>query len=236
MIKVIRKQKTILPLIIIAFLLSICIFKEPYIAILNTLLPSRNSGITIAIDPGHGGYDPGKVGVNGTLEKDVNLAISLHLKDCLEQMNYKVVLTRSTDTHLYTEGCKSKKTDDLNHRISIIEDASPVVAVSIHQNSFQDSTVSGAQVFYYNDAGTSKLLADSIQSSLIFALDPSNSRVAKANSSYYMLKNTSCPTVIVECGFLSNPAEEVLLTTEHYQKQTAQAICNGIITYIRSSH
>ena len=234
MIKTIQKQKTLIPLIVTAFLLSICIFKEPYIAILKTILPSKNSGTTIVIDPGHGGYDPGKVGVDGTLEKDINLAISLHLKDCLEQMNYKVVLTRSTDTHLYTEGCKSKKTDDLNHRINIIEDASPVIAVSIHQNSFQDSTVSGAQVFYYNDAGSSKLLADSIQSSLIFALDPSNNRVAKSNTSYYMLKNTSCPTVIVECGFLSNPAEAALLNTEHYQQQTAQAICNGIDEYIKS--
>lgn len=230
--KIISKRKSLIPLFIIAAILLICIFQKPYKAIINTILPSKNYTITIAIDPGHGGYDPGKVGVDGTLEKDINLAISLQLKDCLEKMNYKVVMTRLTDTHLYTEGCRSKKTDDLNHRISIIEDASPIVAISIHQNSFQNSSVSGAQVFYYNDAGDSKLLADSIQSALISELNPAKKRTAKSNTSYYMLKNTSCPTVIVECGFLSNPSEAALLNTEQYQQQTAKAICAGIDNYI----
>lgn len=234
MINILRKRRALIPLSIISVLILLCIFRTQYKAIVNIILPTKNHGITIAIDPGHGGYDPGKVGIDGTLEKDINLAISLQLKDCLEKMQYKVILTRSTDTHLYTEGCKSKKTDDLNHRISIIEEASPLVAISIHQNSFQDSSVSGAQVFYYNDTSDSKLLADSIQSALVSGLDPSNRRTAKSNTSYYMLKKTSCPTVIVECGFLSNPSEAALLNTEQYRQQTAQAICTGIDNYINS--
>lgn len=230
----IRKNNSLVPITIIITILSICLFREPYMAIISHMLPTNiPARKTIAIDPGHGGYDPGKVGIDGTLEKDINLSIALCLKEYLEEKNYKVVITRDSDTHLYTEGCSNKKTDDLNQRIKTIEAASSDIAISIHQNSFGASSVSGPQVFFFDNAKESELLAKEIQASLIAEIAPSCNRTAKANSSYYMLKNTKCPIVIVECGFLSNPAESSLLNTREYQMQTAKAICTGIMNYFK---
>lgn len=210
------------------------------IAIFNHTHPSKNSTITVAIDAGHGGYDPGKVGkdinANQILEKDINLNISLLLKECLESSGFNTIMTRETDTALYDAGCHSKKTSDLNNRIKIIEDGNADIAICIHQNSFPDSTVRGSQVFYYNstypDDTPSKKLADTLQNALVARLNDGNKRTAKANNSYYMLKNTSCPTVIIECGFLSCPSECALLNSKEYQMQIAKAICIGINNYI----
>lgn len=231
-----NKNNSIIPITIIVVILTICLFREPYMAIINNMLPtSIPSKKTITIDPGHGGYDPGKVGIDGTLEKDINLSIALRLKTCLEKKHYKVIITRDSDIHLYTEGCSNKKTDDLNQRIKMIEEASSDIAVSIHQNSFSDSSVSGPQVFFFANAVESECLAKNIQSSLITAIAPSCNRKEKSNSNYYMLKHTTCPIVIVECGFLSNPSEASLLKDQKYQMQTAEAICTGITDYFKST-
>jgi len=225
------KSKKIILITLIAIFLF-CIFNINNTNFIATILPARNHNLTVVIDPGHGGYDPGKVGVNNILEKDINLSISLYLKEYLELHNYNVIMTRESDIHLYEEGCSSKKTDDLNHRIDIIEKAAPLVTISIHQNSFSDSNVCGAQVFYHEQSETSKLIADTIQESLITTLNPDKKRTSKSNSSYYLLKKTTHPTVIVECGFLSNPTECELLTTENYQMQIATAICTGLDNYV----
>ncbi len=228
------KKKMLFTLLIVLMLSILYLNSAPYTSFVNSII-SKNK--TIVIDAGHGGYDPGKVGVSGTLEKDINLSIALKLKKCLEEKDYNVIMTREDDRHLYTEGCQSKKTDDLNNRIKIIDEANPLLVVSIHQNSFQDSTVSGAQVFYYGDTSTesdSKTIAETLQYHLINTLDPNNHRVAKANTSYYLLKNTPHPIVIIECGFLSNPSEEALLITDEYQNKCAMAICEGIESYANS--
>lgn len=199
--------------------------------------PKKSDSITIVVDPGHGGYDPGKVGVNNTLEKDINLSISLELTKLLKNEGYNVILTRTFDTSLYEEGSHNKKTDDLNNRIEIIKKNKADFAICIHQNSFPDASVKGAQVFYYasnDNVNPSKALAESIQNALIDGLDKNNTRMAKSNTSYYMLKHTACPTVIVESGFLSNPAEAMLLNSEKYQMQIAQAICIGINNYCKT--
>ncbi len=193
--------------------------------------------ITIVIDPGHGGYDPGKVGINGTLEKDINLAVSLCLKKLLAECGYNVVMTRETDISLYNEGDSNKKVSDMKKRIEIIEKAKPLCVISIHQNSFPDSSVSGAQVFYYGTANDtapsiSKDIAVCIQSSMINIQNPDNHRQASANTTYYLLKNTSYPTIIAECGFLSNQTEESLLNDTAYQEKTAEAICAGLKDYV----
>ncbi|MBE5928141.1 MAG: N-acetylmuramoyl-L-alanine amidase [Lachnospiraceae bacterium] len=192
---------------------------------------------TIVIDPGHGGYDPGKVGINGTLEKDINLAISLQLKKSLSDFGYNVVMTRETDISLCSENDSNKKIADMQKRIEIIEKADPLCVISIHQNSFPDSSVSGSQVFYYGKANdsnpsTSKDIAVSVQASLKDIQNPDNHRQAAANTSYYLLKKTSHPTIIAECGFLSNITEESLLNNPSYQEKTADAICAGIKEYI----
>lgn len=185
----------------------------------------------IVIDPGHGGIDPGKIGVGESLEKEINLSIAMHTKKVLEEEGYGVILTRSDGDGLYADTDRNKKASDMKKRCEIIENAGADIVISIHQNSFTDSEVSGAQVFYYRHSKEGKLLADCIQQNLIKMVDNSNTRVSKANEDYYMLLHTKCPAVIVECGFLSNPAEEKLLLSEEYQKSIARAITAGIKDY-----
>ena len=187
---------------------------------------------TIVIDAGHGGTDPGKVGVNKANEKDVNLAIAHQLKKLLEKKGVHVVMTREKDEALYQEGSNSKKVEDMRSRCALIDEADPVCTVSIHQNSYHEEEIKGAQVFYYTHSDDGKKIAECLQESLIDGLDKSNRRQAKANDSYYLLCKTKNPTVIVECGFLSNWEEAELLVTEKYQKKVAQAICDGIMTYL----
>ena len=170
---------------------------------------AKSAPACIVVDAGHGGDDPGKIGINDALEKDINLQIALKLQKILEQNNIKVVMTRNTDAGLYSEGTTNKKAEDMQKRCKIIEDSNALFTVSIHQNSYEI-----------------------LQTALIEQVDPDNHRAAKANESYYLLKKTPTPTVIVECGFLSNPTEAELLLQDDYQDQLVNAIYTGIKTYL----
>lgn len=191
-------------------------------------------GKCIVIDAGHGGYDPGKVSKDGGKEKDVNLAIALRLQENLNEYGFEVVMTRTEDEGLYSEYARNKKAEDMRARIKKIEESAPVLAVSIHQNSFSDIRSFGAQVFYYKGSAEGKSLAETLQKTLISELADGNYRKAKANDTYYLLKKSNCPMVIVECGFMSNPMEAELLFQEEYQKKIAKAICLGIIEYCKA--
>lgn len=193
---------------------------------------SKTDKTCIVIDAGHGGRDPGKVGVNGVLEKDLNLAIALKLKKQLEKEDIKVVLTRETEDGLYDEDTDNKKVQDMRRRCAIIEKAAPLFTISIHQNSYPQESVKGIQCFYFGQSKESKDLAEILQASLQKALYPTSKRTAKANESYYLLKKTVTPTVIVECGFLSNREEATLLMTDEYQKKIAKAVSDGVLTYL----
>ena len=186
----------------------------------------------IVIDAGHGGDDPGKIGINGTLEKDINLNIAHKIKVLLESQGYDIVMTRTTGEGLYKPGTKNMKVEDMHNRCEIITEAMPVFTVSIHQNSYPEEYVKGAQVFYYGQSKEGEALAKKIQASLVAHLDPENHRVEKANESYYLLKKTPTPTVIVECGFLSNSMEAELLNTEDYQDKVAWAIMMGVVQFL----
>ncbi|MCI8966480.1 MAG: N-acetylmuramoyl-L-alanine amidase [Lachnospiraceae bacterium] len=190
--------------------------------------------ITIVVDAGHGGMDPGKIGINNALEKDINLAVALKLERNLRENGINVVMTRTDDSGLYKETDSNKKVRDMKNRLAIIEEAKPALAVSIHQNSYPDSSVSGVQVFYYKDSVKSKEAAEIIQTQMIRTLKPRKERVAKDNSSYYLLKKTSVPIVIVECAFMSNPTEAQLLTQDDYQEKVAWAIYMGIMQVINN--
>lgn len=181
--------------------------------------------------PGHGGFDPGKVGTQNTLEKDINLAIAKKVEKILRESGYTVYMTRTEDKALGDESGKSKKITDLKNRVKMINEAEPAVAVSIHQNSFSAGT-SGAQVFYYTGSEQGKKLAGILQQTVKEIIGDGNRRVEKANSSYYMLKKITCPFAIVECGFLSNPTEESLLRDEKYQQKMAKGICEGIENFL----
>ena len=185
----------------------------------------------VVLDPGHGGRDPGKVGAQGEQEKDINLAISLKVKERLEKDGMEVVMTREKDVMLADEDASNKKLQDLNNRISIINERQPAVAVSIHQNSYSDASVKGAQVFYFTHSDKGKQAAEAMQKELL-EFDQENTRKIKANDTYYLLKKTEVPTVIVECGFLSCPEEAALLTDEAYQKKLAEAIAKGIESWV----
>ena len=165
-------------------------------------------------------------------EKDINLKIAKKLKKLLEKDRIEVVMTRTDENGLYSESSNNKKVEDMRKRCEIIEEAKPVFTVSIHQNSYPEEYVKGAQVFYYGESAEGKQLAETLQSVLIEQLDPSNHRQAKANESYYLLKKTSGPTVIVECGFLSNSQEAALLATKEYQEKVAEAVYSGIVQYL----
>lgn len=186
----------------------------------------------VVIDAGHGGADPGKVGINGSLEKDINLSISKILKKFLEAQDVRVIMTRTDENGLYDESASNKKVQDMKRRIAIIEEAQPQIVVSIHQNSYHEEYVRGAQVFYYNGSVTGKKLAELIQKRFVINVDPKNKREAKANDSYYLLKKTSRPIVIVECGFLSNSEEAEKLNTQLYQEKAAWAVHMGIMQYL----
>lgn len=185
----------------------------------------------VVLDPGHGGRDPGKVGAQGEQEKDINLAISLKVKERLEKDGMEVVMTREEDVMLTDEDASNKKLEDLNNRIRIINERQPAVAVSIHQNSYSDASVKGAQIFYFTYSDKGKQAAEALQKELL-EFDQENTRKIKANDTYYLLKKTEVPTVIVECGFLSCPEEAALLTDEAYQKKLAEAIAKGIESWV----
>lgn len=186
----------------------------------------------IVVDAGHGGVDPGKVGVNNVLEKDINLRVAKLLKEKLEAEGFTVVMTRDSDAGLYNEGDSNKKISDMKTRCKIISESECLLTVSIHQNSYHEESVSGPQVFYFSSSKKGEELARTIQQSLVESLSPPKVRTEKPNDSYYLLKNVSCPVVIVECGFLSNWNEATLLCDEVYQERIAGAICKGILDYI----
>lgn len=195
-------------------------------------VPGGKEQVCIVLDAGHGGDDPGKIGINGSREKDINLAITLKVKKYLEANDIRVVLTREDEEGLYDPGTPNKKVQDMKRRIAIIEETRPLVTVSIHQNSYTEEYVNGAQVFYHKDSKAGENLATLLQESLRERLNPSNHRRMKANDSYYLLKKTQTPTVIVECGFLSNSREAELLSSEEYQDKVAWAVFMGIMQFV----
>lgn len=186
----------------------------------------------VVLDAGHGGNDPGKVGVDGTLEKDINLKIVCKLKEYLEAADVTVILTREEDEGLYQSSDTNKKRADMQARCRLIEESGADITVSIHQNSFHDEAVRGAQIFYYGDSQEGKQLTDSLQEALIAELGKETVRIPKENREYYLLLHTSCPIVIVECGFLSNWEEAAKLKDEAYQDQLAWGIHLGILKYL----
>ena len=193
------------------------------------------SGKVIVIDAGHGGVDGG-ASASGILEKDINLAVALKLRDVINSDGNTAVLTRDSDEVKLLNNTSGKyvKKDDLLYRLSLIEDSGADLFISIHMNKFENPKYSGAQVFYSQNSEDSKKLGELIQASLINNLDNNNNRVAKKKETgIYILKNAKVPAALVECGFLSNPEELKNLTDEEYQKKLAEAIYTGICEYFK---
>ena len=182
------------------------------------------SGKTILIDAGHGEFDPGKVGSRNTLEKDINLQISLKLQALLESSDAYTIMTRAEDKAL-----GSTKNADMQGRRHIANTGDADILISIHQNSYSSGGPKGPMVFHYSDEGL--FLATSIQNRMNDALERSSGRKPKKNKNYFILRATTIPAVIVECGFLTNSWDLDCLRQEGYQDKVAWAIYSGIVDY-----
>lgn len=189
--------------------------------------------LTVVLDAGHGGIDCGVLGLStGVKESDINLAIVKKLRVLLRESGIDTVLTRSTDAGLYGVVGNGMKKRDMQIRKRIIEKASPVAVVSVHQNSYpQNRSHCGGQVFYRADHEKGELLAAAIQKQLN-AVNPFRQDRTIHTGDYFMLNCTEVPSVIVECGFLTNEKEEKLLQTEEYQAQVAGGIAQGVLSFL----
>lgn len=194
---------------------------------------------TVIIDAGHGGEDGGAVGVNGVLEKDINLRIALELEKYLLQNQFEVIMIRDSDISVGDQSLgtiSERKRSDTKARLHRVEETGECILISIHQNHFSQSKYSGAQVFYSANNPASAVLAEAIRINIVQSLQPENKRENKqADKNIYLLHKCQVPAVLVECGFLSNPAETERLCTEGYQKDMAAAIYNGLIDYLQTA-
>jgi N-acetylmuramoyl-L-alanine amidase len=193
-------------------------------------------GVSIVLDAGHGGVDGGVSGKNtGVKESDLNLSITLKLKEVLEDAGFDVTLTRKTEAGLYGAATKGFKKRDMQKRKEIIEKTSPAFVVSVHQNFYPSGTTRGGQVFYLKGDEKGKAFATAIQDSVnaLYQTQNARKRVEMA-AEYFLLKCAPCPSVIVECGFLSNAEDERLLCDGAWQKKMASAIFSGLLAYLKT--
>lgn len=222
-------------MVALLFVSMVLIAREAAEYVTSQKVKDANSNLVV-IDAGHGADDSGKVGINGALEKDINLVIALRVQELLEAQDVEVVLTREDDEGLFPKTGSKKKLRDMQERVKLINEKRPALAVSIHQNSYSDERIYGAQTFYLKGCKEGKLAAELLQAQFVKTLDPENHRLAKENESYYLLKKVTYPTVIAECGFLSNHKEAELLCDKEYQEKIAWAIHLGIIQYLNGSN
>ncbi len=199
--------------------------------VVQVVSQNRLAARTIVVDAGHGGDDPGMV-TETLKEKDLNLEVAKKLQEYLEGQGYHVEMTRTEDTGLYQEGTRNQKVQDMQNRVAFIGEKTPLLTVSIHQNSYPDPSVKGPQVFYYEDSVEGEKLAECIQGQMDEKLEVERPREAKGNRTYYLLKKSAGILNIVECGFMTNPEEAELLQREDYQEKIAEAVGKGILEYL----
>ena len=213
-----------------------------FIGVFSSKVPVTSDSISeskplIIIDAGHGGEDGGTQSSTGTLEKDINLSISLKLSLIMSSLGYDTILIRDEDKMIYGDGCttqREKKVSDIRNRMAVIDENPDSIFLSIHQNHFSQSKYNGAQVFYSPNNEKSMLIADSVQKSIVNLLQNDNERkIKKSGKEIYLLYHAQSPAVMVECGFMSNPGEALLLNDENYQKKMALAIAAGVSEYIK---
>ena len=200
-------------------------------------LPIKNK--VIMIDAGHGGIDPGAVGRTGVLEDEINLKIAFKLRKLIEQFGGVGLMIREDDSGLYSEGksrIRDMKNEDLRERHRIINESGADILISIHLNFFPQSQYYGAQCFYNEGDEEGRKLAELIQAELVDVIKNNNTRKAKSIDSVYILKNNKMPSVLIECGFLSNHEEERLLQNDNYQEKLAWAIFMGVMKYFEEKN
>lgn len=229
MIKKLFKLKLFYKCLIVGILCCIVLSSAVIIAALNTSVKPR-IGYTIVIDAGHGGRDGGSVGVSGTVEKELNLSYAKSLQKLLKNAGVNVVMTRLSDDGLYAKDDNNKKLSDMRARRDIINKAMPSLVVSIHMNSFPTDSCKGAKTFYQPGSDISFRAAKSIQNSLSYYIDNASQTVSSGD--YYILNCTKYTSVLIECGFVSNPQEEQLLKTQEYRDEFVYGVYCGIAMFL----
>ncbi len=233
------KSKVVLTsvLFLILFTLSLGMRYVTLNAVLDTL-SETDDPVTVIIDAGHGGIDGGTSAKDGTVEKDINLQIAVKLRDILDSMGIKTVMTRTDDRSIHDtdkETIREQKVSDIKNRLKIIEDNPNSLFISIHQNFYTNSKYSGTQVFYSKNDPQSAVLAEAIRSSVVSDLQKENTReIKQSGKEIYLLYHSKAPSVMVECGFLSNEHETELLKNNEYQQKLAFLIALGIRDFINT--
>lgn len=215
--------------IFIAMFLLVFVVGVAIIPTINTSIRPKSEH-TIVIDAGHGGRDGGSVGVNGSIEKDLNLQYAKQLKKLLTKSGVNVIMTRENDDGLYTNNADNKKLSDMRARRDIIRDANPDLVISIHMNSFPLDSCKGAKTFYKIDSDASFNAAKAIQNSLHYYIDNASKTVSAGD--YYILNCTNYTSVLIECGFVSSPEEEQLLLSQSYREEFIYSVYRGIMLYL----
>ena len=202
---------------------------------LPTAASASSGKPVIVLDAGHGGLDSGAVGPTGVLEKDINLSIVLTLRDMFEMSGFQVVLTREEDISIHDpgiEGIRNQKLNDMDNRLAIIQKYPDSIFLCIHQNNFTDPQYSGAQMFYNNNNPKNRTLAQIMQNRFV-QLQPGNGREIKlSGNELFLLKSNKNPSLMIECGFLSNPEEEQNLAAWEYQQKVAFTIYGGVMEFL----
>lgn len=197
-------------------------------------LPAADKPI-IVLDAGHGGLDSGAVGKSGVLEKDVNLSIVKSLREMLELSGFEVVLTRDEDISIYdagVEGIRNQKLSDMDNRLEIIQSYPDSIFLCIHQNNYTDPKYFGGQMFYNNNNPDNRTLAQIMQNRFANLQEGNDREIKLSGDELYLLKSNKNPSLMIECGFLSNPEEEQKLSTWEYQQQVAFTIYSGVLEFI----
>ncbi len=232
------KKGTILLSVCIILLITASILTSVFVndAVTTSNSVSLTYRPTIVIDPGHGGEDGGAITSNNIPEKNINLTISLKLRDLFQSNGFNVIMTRETDTDL-SNGDDNAKRTDINNRVDIFNSSQDNIVISVHQNKFTQSQYNGTQIFYSDNVDDSKNLAECVRQSVVTLLQPDNTRLCKeVGSEIYILDNSQVPSILVECGFLSNEKEAKMLQSDEYQSELAYSIFLGFMEYYYTNY
>lgn len=221
-------------LFLVCVMLS-CILSERQRSDIVAAAAAQPDAPDVIVDPGHGGVDGGAVGVNGTVEKDINLLMAEELKNQLEAAGLRVLMTRTEDVSIHDASAKTirqQKTSDLKNRLDIINTYPDALFVSIHQNSLSDASVRGAMVYYGTVNPESKTLAQELRRQILLFQPENRKEIKQAQKNLYLLSNAASAAVLVECGFLTNAEEETLLGDGEYRARLCGYLRDGIVAYL----
>ena len=225
---ILSKKSVITVLILVIFCSSLAIIRS----YAGTIF--KKEGITVIVDAGHGLPDGGAVGTSGTVEQEINLKIAKKLQDVLEAKGITVIMTRETEnglSDLKNASIRQMKVDDMRKRLAIMKKSDADLFISIHINSYKTASANGLRVFYSPKFEEIKPLAENIQARMADITGAQTSVVKAADTKLFLMKNPPLASILLECGFLSNPDEEEKLQSDDYQSRLAWAIADAVEKY-----